>query len=632
MAFYRCIALKEVNLPNSLKELGSGAFEVCSSLGSIDVPESITILNDFVFRECESLTSVKLPQNLTTIGVNAFFCCYGLTSVELPESLNTIKDAAFYCCRNLEHVNLPESLVFVGAAAFKECYALTSITLPASLEVLGEIAFEFCNLTEVNYNAVSLITASDDVFSDFVYRGATLNTPNATLATVQATEPWKRFLRINASDGSVAPTEAGEDFSFDGIVYTVIDQEAKTCKTKDASADFAGNTAVGNLVIPDSVSYNGYTYAVKGIGNRSFNSCSDLYSVSIPATVENFGIDAFADCERLTSIEWKGSTAIPESFIREIGNANLLLFVDSIVSAPEGMTTNVVAGDICESLVLTPGYPFKPLHEFTALRSSMTKEFTQPTPIDGCAGWETIVLPFEAKSIVTFDGRPLTPFAAISDIDNQYPFWLYEADPAGMWRTSDSIRAGIPYILSMPNNDEYSDKYRIDGSVRFFNDYPTLITPETASPYSVTWNSGQEFRSLWLPLSESEAAQAMGLNTGIEGLTDDNGMLLAPGSAFHAGVMPRPLEAYVTRAGGQRVLKIGGSQSFVLPLLSGESLNIGSGEGLITVSSARDCRLGVYTPAGVLVRMLDVKAGETYTVGDLTKGIYIVAGRKITVR
>lgn len=614
---------------------GIGRFSFCTNpnLTSISIPETVTFIEGLAFSRCTGLTSVVVPESVTTVGTEVFERCSNLESVTLSENMTEITLGFFLHCYNLQSIRLHEGITTIGWNAFDSCTSLTSLRLPSTLSSIAEWAFIDCSgLTSIEYMGSTPITASEKIFDSETYSKATLSTPNATLAAVQATEPWKRFLRINAGDGTVAPTEKGEDFHVGGFFYTVIDPDAKTCKTKDALGDFEGNFAMNNLVIPDSVSYNGYTYTVTGIGNRSFNSNSDLYSITIPATVNDFGTDAFADCERLTSIEWKGSESLPASFISEIGNPNLLLYVDNIGSAPQGMTSNVVVGDTCERLDLTPGYPFTPMCAFTAVHSSMTKDFTQTTPIEGCAGWETIVLPFDVLEVVTEDGRQLTPFASLSDIDTQYPFWLYRADLSGSWQETDSIRAGIPYILSMPNNEEYDEQYRITGSVSFSNGNATLITPEITSPHAESWNSGNDFRTLWLPLTETEAAQAMGLNAGIEGLTDDAGESLAPGSAFHAGVTPRPLEAYVTRVGTQRALRIDGSRSAVFPLLSGSTLSIGPGEGSITVSSAKGCRLGVYTPAGVLVRMIEVRAGETYTVDNLTRGIYIVAGRKIIVK
>ena len=58
----------------------------------------------------------------------------------------------------------------------------------------------------------------------------------------------------------------------------------------------------GNLIIPESVSYNGVEYSVTCIGIWAFVQCSELISVSIPNSVTNIDNSAFRDCYSLTSV------------------------------------------------------------------------------------------------------------------------------------------------------------------------------------------------------------------------------------------------------------------------------------------------------------------------------------------
>ncbi|MDE6510510.1 MAG: hypothetical protein K2L00_00220, partial [Muribaculaceae bacterium] len=189
-----------------------------------------------------------------------------------------------------------------------------------------------------------------------------------------------------------------------------------------------------------------------------------------------------------------------------------------------------------------------------------------------------------------------------------------------------------PCIISMPNSSAYPEDYRIDGNVVFSSSAPQRITPETTAPYAVSWASGRQFRSLWLPLTKEEAEDAMGLNVGISWLTDDDGEPLPPGSAFHAGVTPKPLEAYVTRIGSERAMKVMGDKSGVLPVIADGSLEMRAIDGALYLRSATDRKVYVFTPDGAILRMLELKAGVAVSVDDLTPGIYIVAGRKVIVR
>ena len=59
----------------------------------------------------------------------------------------------------------------------------------------------------------------------------------------------------------------------------------------------------GNIVIPESVTYNSTTYSVTSIGERAFYSCFGLTSLVIPNSVTNIGQEAFVGCSGLTNIE-----------------------------------------------------------------------------------------------------------------------------------------------------------------------------------------------------------------------------------------------------------------------------------------------------------------------------------------
>ena len=57
-----------------------------------------------------------------------------------------------------------------------------------------------------------------------------------------------------------------------------------------------------NIVIPESVSYNGNTYSVTSITSKAFSGCNTLRSVSIPKSMTSIGYQAFKDCSSLNSV------------------------------------------------------------------------------------------------------------------------------------------------------------------------------------------------------------------------------------------------------------------------------------------------------------------------------------------
>ncbi|MBR5012938.1 MAG: InlB B-repeat-containing protein, partial [Clostridia bacterium] len=71
-----------------------------------------------------------------------------------------------------------------------------------------------------------------------------------------------------------------------------------------------------NIVIPETISYDttnkkattGSDYVVKVVYNSAFQGNAYVESISLPQTIEEIGTFAFADCEKLTTIEIKSTT------------------------------------------------------------------------------------------------------------------------------------------------------------------------------------------------------------------------------------------------------------------------------------------------------------------------------------
>ncbi|EMY3513025.1 leucine-rich repeat domain-containing protein, partial [Flavobacterium psychrophilum] len=81
------------------------AFFGCIGLTSVTIPNSVTVIRRGIFAGCSGLISVTIPNSVTAIENFAFFGCFGLTSVTIPNSVTAIEERAFAECSSLRTVN-----------------------------------------------------------------------------------------------------------------------------------------------------------------------------------------------------------------------------------------------------------------------------------------------------------------------------------------------------------------------------------------------------------------------------------------------------------------------------------------------------------------------------------------------
>lgn len=109
---------KNTVIPNTIKTIGSSAFNECETLTSISIPESVTEIDDYAFGSCTGLTEVTIPNSVISIGKSAFSKCTGLTSITLPNSISSLGNSIFENCKSLRSITIPESVTEIGEACF----------------------------------------------------------------------------------------------------------------------------------------------------------------------------------------------------------------------------------------------------------------------------------------------------------------------------------------------------------------------------------------------------------------------------------------------------------------------------------------------------------------------------------
>jgi hypothetical protein len=213
-AFFSCIGLTSVNIPNNVTSIGSSAFEGCTGLTSVTISNSVTSISDKVFRGCTGLTSVTIPNSVTFIGDSAFEGCTGLTSVNIGNRVTDIGDQSFYRCSNLTSITIPNSVIYIGYSSFQYCSALTSVNIGFDVFMsISNLAFANCeDLTDVfclaeKISKVDPYDSADDIegfytspsaFNDSYPQAITLHVPAGSVEAYRSREPWNQFKAILA--------------------------------------------------------------------------------------------------------------------------------------------------------------------------------------------------------------------------------------------------------------------------------------------------------------------------------------------------------------------------------------------------------------------------------------------------
>lgn len=92
------------------------------------------------------------------------------------------------------------------------------------------------------------------------------------------------------------------DIQVDGIYYDI--------DVNNAIVTYGDEPYSGDIIIPDSVTYNENTYSVTAIGNAAFYGCQGITSVKIGNLITSLGNSSFYGCKSLKSID------IPNSVTR----------------------------------------------------------------------------------------------------------------------------------------------------------------------------------------------------------------------------------------------------------------------------------------------------------------------------
>ena len=365
-AFRECTNLEKIEMPSSLKTVGSYAFRdtdmyknangvVYAGNWVVDYNEKISAnitikdgtvgVANYAFYNCTTVTTVSMPMSVKTVGRAAFYDCSALTAVELPSTLEVIEDYTFYRCKSLYPINLPPMLTYIGRSAFYKCGSSSSIVqadtendvlvIPPDVTFIGDYAFYYCGYSErasideeqaFNIYGIDSIVLGSSVehigvsaFHGFVSLkhvnlGGTKNIGEKAFYKCEylTTVDFGDSL-VTIGDRAFYKCIALEAVALPATVETIGDYAFYRCEginkvdlgNIDTIGNFAfyGNSAITAVVIPEGVTY---------IGKQAFRNCKSLTSVVLSANIDTVAQHAFYGCSELTI--YVDFTTVPEEW------------------------------------------------------------------------------------------------------------------------------------------------------------------------------------------------------------------------------------------------------------------------------------------------------------------------------
>lgn len=231
--------LTEVVLPQSVTQIGEGAFSGCEKLKTVILPSKLKKIEAHTFYRCKSLERIDLPRSITSIGQSAFSNCESLLNIKIPGKVKKIQHNTFIGCKSLESISLPEGVKFIGEDVFYGCEKLKEFNLPAALVELGQTAFCGC----------------------------------------KALADEKGFVIVG------------------GILYNYYGTDTAVTVPENviaiANRCFEKNKNITSVTLPEGVIL---------VGHRAFAGCEELENVTIPQSLNETESCAFDDCPKIKFI------------------------------------------------------------------------------------------------------------------------------------------------------------------------------------------------------------------------------------------------------------------------------------------------------------------------------------------